>query len=202
MSAGAVGTRSDRALQLLREFFFIAGQAPMDRRPLGEWIEEFQAVGFFAASYALSIGLDGVHANVNSLTFRDMRPREPVPLYRVCTPGREVRAHWTPFISLAARYAPGGDARVANQPGAHLYSTIVEPEGVLAILESEWVIDPRGRVLRDHGRIENVAPRQLLVRDLPESSFKDALMRTVGPVAKVEESPQRTLLLSDQVEAA
>ena len=190
-------TRQELALRLMREFYYIGAQAPMDRRPLDEWIEDFRAVGFFAASSAMSVQHDGELCNITSLSFLDMRPRDEVWLYRVCTPGRQERAHWTPFISLASMYAPGGESNVADQPGAHLYAQLVQPDDILAIMGREWVIDPRGREIHDLGTITIVPPRTMPVKDLDDSALRDRYLALLGPQGTIQAMPTRTVILRD-----
>lgn len=111
---------------------------PGELLTLQRWLTLFSAVGF---------RIDGEPAD---------RPDEPTRLYRACLPQHTRRMSWTPDLYVAEAYAK---AEGHHQPGAgHIYTTLADPQHVLAINEqvlanpdeTEWIVDPRHLDITQH----------------------------------------------------
>lgn len=102
-------------------------------------------------------------------------------IFRICDPERARHVSWTPNLGKALEYAPGGEnSLLVAHPDAHLYSVIVEPVHVLAVLNDfEWMIDPTDVEITDHGTISNSAP-QTRIGELPDSPAKTTLLAMAG----------------------
>lgn len=154
--------------------------APSAQQTATQWAEVFRGIGFFRCTQVFGT-LNGESQMLRVVSFADIRPREATTIFRVCNPDRARHVSWTPSLGKALEYAPGGPKAYAIvHEDAHLYSLVIEPGQVLAVLNDfEWIIDPTGLEITDHGTITNHATQKRL-GDLPDTTDKRALVALVG----------------------
>jgi hypothetical protein len=143
--------REERALDLVHEVQVKQehGDGPNDRYRLDEWVAKFQDLGFFRVAHHAAI-IDGKPTFIYAVEFADVRPTAPIKLFRLCDPDKLNRISWTPDPSLAVSFGPGGH-HPGMHPSAHLYVATVPRERILAIFNSEWVVNPAGLQVEDLG---------------------------------------------------
>jgi hypothetical protein len=170
--------RVSTAGELLASLTSIQGDSPMALKTVEEWIVELGAVGFFTATRTMA-RLDGTDVNLKTIDFTDVRPRNSIQLWRVCNPGRERSIFWSNGLeTLVKHFVPEGNRWGINHNEAHLYSAVVDPDRIFAIVQDwEWIIDPRGLNIHDHGQIEKFPMRpKSRVRDMPDSPQRTHLI--------------------------
>lgn len=125
---------------------------PSAQKPATQWADVFRRIGFFRCTQVFAT-IAGQSRMLRLVSFADSRPREATMIFRICDPERARHVSWTPNLGKALEYAPGGEnSLLVAHPDAHLYSVIVEPVHVLAVLNDfEWIIDPTDVEITDHG---------------------------------------------------
>ncbi|MGF6821933.1 hypothetical protein M2317_000819 [Microbacterium sp. ZKA21] len=179
--------REERALELANAIQTLQSTAPSAQKPAADWVREFRAFGFFRATQIGAV-LAGTARNLQLVSFADTRPREAAMIFRVSAPDGQHRVSWTPLVSAALKYAPGGEnSGHVKHDDARLFSAVVEPDDVLAVLNDyEWIVDTaRLTDVRDHGPIVATLPVSV-VSDLPDSPGKALAMKLLGPGALVK----------------
>ena len=186
-TAPGLSAREERALELANGSQTVQIPAPSGQKPAAEWVREFRSFGFFRATQIGAV-LAGTARMLQLVSFADTRPREATMIFRVSDPDRLHRVSWTPLVSAALKYAPGGEASASvKHDNARLFSALVDPADVLAVLNDyEWIVDPaRITAIRDHGPIVTSIP-VTPVRALPDSPGKAIAMALYGPDALVQ----------------
>lgn len=142
--------REQAALRLTSDVIAAADVGPNDHTTTAEWVERFRAIGFFRVTHGAFVA-GGVDTYVELLEFGRGKPLNALRLFRTADPGSERRISWTADLKVAQYFAPGGEKQMHQR--AHLWSADVPPKALLAILGTEYIVDPTDLVIFDHGPV-------------------------------------------------
>lgn len=190
--------RDDIALKLADAIQTWHEIAPSMQATPNEWARRFREFGFFRATQVAAT-LNGSARMLRFVSFADMRPSESTTIFRVCSTGREKHISWTPMLSQALNYAPGGEKSMfVTHDDARLFSAVVHPADVLAVLNDfEWVVDSdRLEGITDHGPVKATLPT-ISLSEVKEQPEKAELIALLGPDYPVQMTDGDPYLLSD-----